>query len=65
MLTLLPKTKGDKIKIFYTKLTPDILTIPYSKSTASKLLGMSQSGVVCAVNKGEKTAKEKNYQLVV
>jgi hypothetical protein len=26
---------------------------------------MSQSGVVCAVNKAEKGAKEKNYQLVV
>jgi hypothetical protein len=26
---------------------------------------MNQSGVVYAVNKGEKTAKKKNYQLVV
>ncbi len=31
----------------------------------AKRLGMSQSGVVYAVNKGEKAAKEKNYQLVV
>ncbi len=31
----------------------------------AKRLGMSQSGVVYAVNKGEKAAKEKNYHLVV
>ena len=31
----------------------------------AKRLGMSQSGVVYAMNKGEKAAKEKNYQLVV
>jgi len=30
----------------------------------AKRLGMSQSGVVYAVNKGEKIAKEKNYQLI-
>ena len=31
----------------------------------AKRLGMSQSGVVYAVNKGERAAKEKNYQLVL
>ena len=31
----------------------------------AKRLGMRQSGVVYAVNKGEKAAKEKDYQLVV
>jgi hypothetical protein len=31
----------------------------------AKRLGMNQSGVVYAVKKGEKTAKKKNYQLVV
>ena len=30
----------------------------------AKRLGTSQSGVVYAVNKGEKTAKENNYQLI-
>jgi len=35
------------------------------KMHLAKRLGVSQSGVVYAVNKGEKTAKEKNYQLVV
>ena len=36
-----------------------------SGTRLAKRLGMSQSGVVYAVNKGEKTAKDKNYQLVV
>ena len=31
----------------------------------AKRLGISQSGVVYAVNKGENAAKEKNYQLDV
>ena len=33
-------------------------------TSLAKRLGMSQSGVVYAVNKGEKTAKEKRYQLI-
>ena len=36
-----------------------------SRTHLAKRLGMSQSDVVYAVNKGEKAAKEKNYQLVV
>jgi hypothetical protein len=31
----------------------------------AKRLGMNQSGVVYAVNKGEKAAKERNYLLVI
>jgi len=34
-----------------------------SGTSLAKRLGMSQSGVVYAVNKGERTAKEKKYQL--
>ena len=34
-----------------------------SGTSLAKRLGMSQSGVVYAVNKGEKTAKEKKYKL--
>ena len=36
-----------------------------SETFFAKRLGMSQSGVVYAVSKGEKVAKEKNYQLVL
>ena len=36
-----------------------------SETFLAKRLGMSQSGVVYAMHKGEKAAKEKNYQLVV
>ena len=34
-----------------------------SGTSLAKRLGMSQSGVVYAVNKGERTAKENKYQL--
>jgi len=34
-----------------------------SGTSLAKRFAMSQPGVVYAINKGEKTAKEKNYQL--
>ena len=42
-----------------------VLELGISGTHLAKRSGMNHSGVVYAVNKGEKAAKEKNYQLVV
>ena len=60
----------ERRKIFRDNKDRDILVeavreLGISGTHLAKRLRMSQSGVVYAVNKGEKTAKDKNYQLVV
>ena len=60
----------ERMKVFRDNKDRDIFVgavgeLVISGTHLAKRLGMSQSSVVYAVNKGEKTAKAKNYNLVV